>query len=218
MIFLALALLFCGCQSVDYRGEHPKSSDLAGTYYRVKPGDSLDQIAKKYRVSKAEIMDINGVHELKPGMNLYVPEPDLINLKLADLPGKKPNLTGTDHNFLWPVKGEVVREFSSTKNDPFDGIAIKAPLGTKVVAALEGRVIFAGDDGTKFGLLVIMEHQGYITVYAQLSKALVKDGQYLASGEALGFVGRSGSALFPHLHFQVRVNQVPKDPRKYLRS
>lgn len=218
MIFLICALLFCGCQTLRVQGDHPKSSDLAGTYYRVKPGDSLSKIAQKYRVSEAEIMDINGLEELKPGLNLYVPEPDLINQKLVDLTPKNPSLTHNEPSFLWPVTGEVVREFSSAQNNPYDGIGIKAPLGTKVRAALKGQVVFVGDDGTKFGLLVIMEHQAFFTVYAQLSKTLVKKGQYLASGEVLGAVGQSGSALFPHLHFQIRVNRVPKDPRKYLGS
>lgn len=173
-------------------------------------------------MSIEEIMDVNGIGEnrLKVGQNLYLPEPDLIGKKLARI--KPETKVSKDFKsepiFHMPVLGPIVRNFSTAKDNPYDGIAIKAPLGTKVKAALDGQVIFVGNDGNKFGLLIILEHQNpYITVYTQLDEAKVHVGQKIKRGEVLGTVGRSGGAKSPHLHFQIRIEERPEDPKKYLK-
>lgn len=219
-------LLLFACRSVD---DKPKNSDLAGSYYRVKTGDTLEKIAKKYRVSVDEIMDINGIldqRSLRVGQALFLPDPDPIATKIVNLSKKakiaavkpKKSMKKPTRTFLFPVPGgTVIHEFSRSKEKPYDGLGIKAELGTKVINAKDGQVLFVGNDGTKFGLLVIVEHKGpYVTVYTHLDKALVKTGQKLKQGEVLGAVGKSGGARFAHLHFQIRRDKLPEDPRLYL--
>lgn len=221
MMLLLLALPFLSaCTSINTRGEQLKADDLAGHYYLVRSGDTWAALADRFHVSIAEIMDVNGIDDetkLHAGLNLYLPEPDPIRQKLLR-PKSHKTIAQKDPVFEVPVKGKIVRKFSTDKEKPYDGIAIKAPVGTKVRAALTGRVIFVGDDGNKYGLLVIIEHKDpFVTVYTQLDKALVSINQHIKQGEIIGTVGRSGGATVSHLHFQIRVDQRPQDPRKFLR-
>lgn len=230
--FLPLLLVLQNCQSLE---ERPTDRDLAGVYYRVKPKDTLASIAQKHRLTAEEIQDVNGIDDersLRVGQALFLPDPDPIGKKIAKLkatpapqkkssPKKVAKVTAAHHAlFDFPLKhGEIVHNFSKAKQNPYDGIGIKAPLGEKVLAAQNGQVLFVGDDGTRFGLLVIVEHKDpFITVYTQLDKALVKAGQNLKKGQPLGLVGKSGGAKFAHLHFQVRLNRKPVDPKAYLKS
>jgi murein DD-endopeptidase MepM/ murein hydrolase activator NlpD len=121
--------------------------------------------------------------------------------------------------FDFPVPGgNIVHKFSRTKKNPYDGIGIRAKRGSRILAPKNGRVLFVGDDGTKFGLIIILEHQDpFLTVYAHLDQAFVKVGQQLQRGDTLGTVGSSGGIGFPHLHFQIRMGQKPQDPMLYLK-
>ncbi len=236
-ILISLALLqmlaIAACQSID---ERPQDSDLAGTYYRVKPGDTLAKIANNYNVPIEEIMYINGIENeraLTVGQALFLPDPDPIGKKIAKLKPKSPIKTKPEKKFVekksakvvarifdFPLpSGKVFKEFSHNKKSPYDGIGIKAQKGARINASLDGNVLFVGNDGTKFGLIVILEHVvPYITVYAHLDHAQVKAGQKLKKGDAIGTVGQSGGATFPHLHFQIRVAERPKNPKSFLQT
>lgn len=227
--FVPILLVLQSCQSLE---ERPTERDLAGVYYRVKPKDTIASIAQKHRLTAEEIKDVNGIDDersLRVGQALFLPDPDPIGKRIAKLkptpaPHKKtsPKKVAAAHQVLFdfPLKnGTIVHNFSTAKQNPYDGIGIKALLGEKVLAAQSGQVLFVGDDGTRFGLLVIVEHKDpFITVYTQLDKALVKAGQHLKKGQPLGLVGKSGGAQFAHLHFQVRLNRKPVDPKAYLKS
>ena len=96
------------------------------------------------------------------------------------------------------------------------GIDYAAPTGTRVRAAAEGIVAFAGWQGG-YGKVIILEHPGgYSTVYGHLSafaKGLRK-GQYVRQGGVIGQVGATGMATGPHLHYEFRQNGVQRDPLK----
>lgn len=227
-LFLLPFILF-SCHSID---EKPRESDLAGSYYRVKSGDTLSEIAKKYKTTVEEIMDVNGIDNqraLRVGQALFLPDPDPIGTKIAKLkppakrvtntpPAQKKNAKTSLRIFDFPVPGGVVvYQYSKAKANPYDGIGIKAPRGTNIIAPLDGKVLFVGNDGTKFGLLIIIEHvDPYITVYTHLDRAVVKTGQAIKRGATIGTVGQSGGVSIPHLHFQIRVDQRPQDPKLYL--
>lgn len=233
-----LLFAFSGCVSIDNK---PLESEIPGRYYRIKEGDTLDIVARKYRISIAEIMDINGIDNpraLRVGQAIFLPDPDPIGSTIAKLvrktptPAVKVNPEKTGKTLKAPVQsaakgimefpipgGHVFQEFSRNKKNPYDGIGIKAQQGEKVQAALDGKVLFVGDDGTKFGLIVIIEHQApYITVYTHLDKALVSIGQHIKQRAPIGLVGRSGGVDMPHLHFQVRVKERPQNPRLFFKS
>ena len=120
----------------------------------------------------------------------------------------------------WPVPYDVAR-ISSTFGEHrgstrHKGLDLTAPKGTKVRATADGRVTFAGRSGD-FGRLVIVEHNnGYETRYAHLKSIEVKKGKKLKRGAVVGTVGESGNATGPHLHYEVRLQGTPVNPRSYL--
>ena len=94
------------------------------------------------------------------------------------------------------------------------GVDYGAPTGTPVRATADGAVAFAGVQGG-YGNVVVLRHDGaYSTLYAHLSRfaAGVRSGARVRQGETIGYVGATGWATGPHLHYEFRVNDVPRDP------
>jgi murein DD-endopeptidase MepM/ murein hydrolase activator NlpD len=125
---------------------------------------------------------------------------------------------------LWPVEGRVTSSFGQ-REDPFNGegafhagLDISAPFGTVVRATGDGLVDSAATVNG-YGREVILDHgHGVHTIYGHLSGMLVLTGQHVVRGQIIGYVGQSGRATAPHLHYEVRINNVPVNPHKYLRS
>ena len=124
---------------------------------------------------------------------------------------------------MWPVEGRVGSSFGA-RQDPFNGegafhsgLDIEAPYGTPVRAAADGDVTGAAL-GAGYGRQVELDHgHDVLTVYGHLSAVAVVPGQHVTRGQVIGYVGQSGRATGPHLHYEVRVHKVPVNPHKYLR-
>jgi murein DD-endopeptidase MepM/ murein hydrolase activator NlpD len=124
---------------------------------------------------------------------------------------------------MWPVEGRIGSSFGE-RQDPINGegafhsgIDIEAPYGTPVRAAADGYVTGAAM-GSGYGRTVELNHgHDLLTVYAHLSAVAVVPGQHVTRGQVIGYVGESGRATGPHLHYEVRVHNVPVNPYKYLR-
>jgi murein DD-endopeptidase MepM/ murein hydrolase activator NlpD len=123
---------------------------------------------------------------------------------------------------LWPVRGLVTSPFGirtspyGDEREMHPGMDISARYGLPVAAAGGGQVIFAGRD-SGYGGLVIIDHGAQLdTLYAHLSALYVREGQKVRSGQPIGAVGATGRATGAHLHYEVRVNGSPVDPRRYL--
>jgi murein DD-endopeptidase MepM/ murein hydrolase activator NlpD len=98
---------------------------------------------------------------------------------------------------------------------PHKGVDYAAPKGTPVKAAGDGRVIFRGRNGG-YGNCVIIQHGGNITtLYAHLSKfaGSARKGSRVSQGQTIGYVGATGLATAPHLHYEYRLNGVHRNPR-----
>jgi len=125
----------------------------------------------------------------------------------------------------WPVtEGQVTSEFGYRPN-PFtgrglemhDGIDIGVPVGTEVFATAPGVVEFAGWHTMGFGYLVVIVHDfGYSTFYAHNSEVLVTLGQEVERGQVIALSGNTGRSTAPHVHYEVRHNGVPINPRQFL--
>jgi murein DD-endopeptidase MepM/ murein hydrolase activator NlpD len=115
----------------------------------------------------------------------------------------------------------VTSGFTSARFDPIlhlmrahNGIDFAAPVGTPVRATADGEVTFVGQQ-TGYGDVVMIKHDGrYSTVYAHLSRfaADVRNGARVHQGETIGYVGQTGWATGPHLHYELRVDGEPRDP------
>lgn len=125
---------------------------------------------------------------------------------------------------LWPVEGRIGSSFGE-RQDPFNGegafhsgVDIQAPYGTPVRASADGEVT-GNNLGSGYGLQVELNHShGVCTVYGHLSSIAVVAGQHVTRGQVIGYVGQTGRATGPHLHYEVRVRNVPVNPHKYLRT
>ncbi|MCA9494291.1 MAG: peptidoglycan DD-metalloendopeptidase family protein [Myxococcales bacterium] len=108
------------------------------------------------------------------------------------------------------------------RTDPFDGtrhhhdgLDLSAPMGTTIVAADAGRVRFAGKN-SGYGNVVIVEHaDGTESRYAHCSSLGVVEGDLVTAGQAIAKVGSTGRSTGPHLHFEVRKDGIPIDPREW---
>lgn len=115
----------------------------------------------------------------------------------------------------WPVNGPMGSPFGPRWGGFHYGIDILASTGTPIHAAKDGMV--AGIScGTGYGICTIIDHGGGIaTLYAHMSRKLVTEG-HVSAGEVIGLVGCTGFCTGPHLHFEVRINGTPKNPRNFL--
>lgn len=124
---------------------------------------------------------------------------------------------------LWPVEGAVTGSFGE-RIDPFNGegafhsgIDISSSYGTPVIAPADGVVVFAEFMGG-YGRAVVIDHgHGITTRYGHLANFAVITGQQIHRGDTIGYVGLSGRSTGPHLHYEVRINDTPVNPHKYLR-
>jgi murein DD-endopeptidase MepM/ murein hydrolase activator NlpD len=124
---------------------------------------------------------------------------------------------------IWPVEGESTDSFG-VRGNPFGGGGaefhpgqdIAAPRGTPVLAPAEGRVVEAGWKNG-YGQTVVIDHgNGLTTRYGHLSRIEVTAGEELKRGDQLGLVGSTGRSTGPHLHYEVRVGELPVSPQHYL--
>lgn len=102
-----------------------------------------------------------------------------------------------------------------------NGIDLYAEVGTPVLASRSGRVTTAMEK-KGIGKYVVIAHPGnMVTLYGHLSEISVSVGQWVRQGEVIGKVGKTGNAnyteMLPHLHFEIRNNDIPSDPSRYLR-
>ncbi|HET7442609.1 MAG TPA: M23 family metallopeptidase [Terriglobales bacterium] len=124
---------------------------------------------------------------------------------------------------LWPVEGQITGSFGE-RIDPFNGegafhsgVDISAGYGQSVVAPADGTVVFADFMGG-YGRAIVIDHgHGITTRYGHLANFAVISGQRVQRGDTLGYVGLSGRSTGPHLHYEVRINDTPVNPHKYLR-
>lgn len=143
--------------------------------------------------------------------------------------GLSPTFTGdwtalADAPSLWPLDGPITSPFGA-RQDPINGegefhtgIDIGAPIGAPVRAAADGNVIEAALTSGGYGREIMIDNGHDIdTLYAHLSKIAVVPGQHVTRGQVIGYVGESGHATGPHLHYEVRVHGVPVNPHQYLR-
>ena len=124
---------------------------------------------------------------------------------------------------IWPVVGKLESGFGGRRN-PFGGSSyefhsgqdIDAQIGDPVVAGASGTVTFVGWQNG-YGQLVVIDHGGGLTTrYGHLSHIDVGLTQTVGRGQFIGRVGSTGRSTGPHLHYEIRINDEPVDPRQYL--
>ncbi len=115
--------------------------------------------------------------------------------------------------WMWPGNGAVLTGFDEVKNK---GVDIAGNAGDPVLAAAEGKVVYAGSGLRGYGNLIILKHNNtYLTAYAHNQTLLVKEDQTVKRGQKIAEMGNSDADRVK-LHFEVRKQGKPVDPTKYL--
>ncbi len=213
MVVLAVAATACG--------------GPASLRHRVERGETLYRIGKAYGVSSEELARRNRITDpahLEVGQMLIIPHathplpvrvitPDQAR---ADRPAAGDLPSGLSP-FAWPVAGGIVSsEFGPRGQTHHDGIDIRCAEGTPVRAARAGRVLYA-DRLRGYGNLVIVEHEGgYATVYAHNRENRVTVGTMVRQGDTIAACGDTGKTSGANLHFEVRKDNVARNPLFYL--
>jgi lipoprotein NlpD len=225
---LPALLTFGGCH-LSRAPMHPQTP--AGSWYVVAPGETLADIAQRAGVPGEDILELNGLaraDDVQPGRLIFVlapggaspiPEPEAS----PSTGGPAPNhvvVSGEGGRLRWPlvnVAHAVGSPFGARDGRAHEGIDLPAPTGTPVIAAADGEVVYAGSGIRGYGNLVVLQHPGdLLTVYAHNSELFVALGQHVRAGDRIAAVGQTGRATGPHLHFEVRQGQIPRDPMSYL--
>lgn len=123
-------------------------------------------------------------------------------------------VSSRDFKLRWPLdQVEITSRFGNRGESFHEGVDLRAQVGTPVVAAQSGVVIYAGAAIDGYGRMIVIRHPKRIaTVYAHNSRLLVKKGQKVEQGQRIALSGKTGRASGPHVHFEVRTGVSPVDP------
>jgi len=123
---------------------------------------------------------------------------------------------------VWPTRGWVTSDFG-VRLDPYTservmhaGMDIAGPHGKEVIAPSDGTVVFSGLEGGYGNVLVIDHGYGIKTRYGHLATVKVKAGEKVKRGGVIALLGNTGRSTGPHLHYEVRVNGIAQNPRKFI--
>lgn len=188
---------------------------VTGVKYTVKKGDTLASIAKALHGNAEEIAQYNDLAEGAPlavGTELLIPDGEIAApVSVAKAPARSGGSSTS------PVSaGAYVRPVAGIRTQGIHGynaVDIGAPVGTQVVASAAGTVIISREGGWNggYGNYIVVEHgNGTQTLYSHLNANAVGIGEYVVQGQVIGYVGATGKATGPHLHFEIR--NGPRNP------
>ncbi len=184
-------------------------------YYKVKRGDNLTKISRKFKVSVKAICKKNRIkkrNKIKIGQLLKIPVNNRVIQKIvrARNAGKIKNIPKVKPKFNWPIK-----KIKTVKRDGQDGVK---SIGIIITGKENSRILSSACGIVKkigimrgFGQYVIMKHmERYFTIYSNLQTIFVREGQEIGSGKTIGKLNGN------KLHFQIDYSGKPEDPLKYL--
>jgi lipoprotein NlpD len=195
-----------------------------GAYHVVKPGENLFRIAQTYGLTYEELAranDIKDARHILVGQRIFIPgraQPRSIERTTPTEPAARSGSQSefAEPAFLWPVSGSLNSGFGPRGSGFHDGLDIAAPEGTPIRSVEHGEVIYS-DQLRGYGNMVIVRHSGgIVSVYAHNQVNLVREGQHVARGEVIARVGSTGRVTGPHLHFEIRKDNLAQDPLLYL--
>ncbi len=179
--------------SDDESGDHDPREELDPK----RLSDQLDQLGAEAQAQEEALQALTGYFEDRKAL-------------LASTPA------------IWPVRGWVTSDFGF-RLDPYtsqrkthEGLDIANTPGTPIVAPADGTVVYASQEGGYGNVIVIDHGLGIKTRYAHLSKIDVHLGDRVRRGQLIAAIGNTGRSTGPHLHYEVRINGVPENPRKFI--
>jgi murein DD-endopeptidase MepM/ murein hydrolase activator NlpD len=179
-------------------------STPSNEFLRAKPTESAESLGQKLdQLSSAATRQEQSLQELQ---SYFLEQKSM----LSSVPS------------VWPVRGWVTSDFGS-RLDPYTservmhaGLDIAGEHGKQIVAPADGMVVFAGLEGGYGNVLVIDHGYGVKTRYGHLAAITVKPGEKVKRGDLVANLGNTGRSTGPHLHYEVRVNGIAQNPRKFI--
>lgn len=200
---------------------------VSGVLYQVNKGENIQSIAARFKADPSAILNDpfnQSIHDFKSS------PPVLVADQYIMVPGGSKPLVARvitynqttpagalkgSANFGWPVAACISQYFWARH----PGLDLATSTGSPVVAPDSGYVEFVGWDNTGYGNMILVNHgNGTLTRYAHLSAFAVATGQSVSKGQLLGRVGSTGHSTGPHLHFEIIVNGVHRNPVGIVRS
>ena len=208
-------------------GQKLRILPVSGVKHKVKHGETIYSIAKKYQIDPQAIVDWpynsfanDETFALAVGQALIIPDgikpkekPTTPRRYYAQVPSAG-TVAGTGR-FAWPTSGHISQGYRWYHR----AIDIANKAVPDVLAADSGTVIIAGwPSPWAYGKRVIIDHgNGFATLYAHLSRIYVSAGQRVSQGQAIGRMGSTGRSTGTHLHFEIRKNGYAQNPLNYLK-
>lgn len=203
----------------------------SGINHEVKSGDTVLAVANKYQVSANDIVQANklaSASDIRSGDLLFIPggvKPTKVVSSYQPRPAPvsvSPNpvdvlpaeVVDTGTKLLWPVKSTRITQYYHWGHS---GLDIGDKTGSPIYASEAGRIERSGWS-KGYGYNVVINHgNGVQTLYAHASKLLVEAGDAVARGDTIALIGSTGWSTGPHLHMEVRINGVRKNPLNYIK-
>ena len=198
----------------------------SGVMHKVKPGETVYSIAKRYQIDAQAIADWpynsfanDETFSLDIGQTLMIPDgvmpkevPTTPRPYFAEVPAAG-TVTGTGQ-FVWPVGGRITQGYSW-----YHKALDIAGGGTQILAADSGQVTVVGwPSPWAYGNRIMVDHgNGFVTLYAHLAQIFVSAGQRVDRGQPIGQMGATGRATGVHLHFEIRQNGAAQNPLSFLK-
>ncbi len=216
LVVVCVALLLAACG--------PPRYEPAPDTHIVRRGETLFSIAWRYGKDPTDVARWNGLGDgslIHPGQVIRLsgpagrtsrsggasPAPQA--RKLPPVPTEPPP------PWAWPTKGRINVEFGG-KPGTGTGVLIDGRAGQAIVAAASGRVVYAGSGLIGYGQLIILKHNDtYLSAYGYNASLLVKEGESIKKGQRVATMGE-GPERKARLHFEIRRNGKPVNPRQYL--
>jgi len=213
-IGFVLLLILAACGSGSSWQEQPSE-------HIVRRGETLFSIAWRYGKDPADVARWNQLGDgslIHPGQVIRLTPPSgrsgtstraKNKEPLPKIPAQPPPA------WTWPTSGRINVEFGG-KPGSGTGVLIDGKVGQTIVAAASGRVVYAGGGLIGYGQLIILKHNDtFLSAYGHNAKLLVKEGQTVTKGQRIATMGE-GPERKPRLHFEIRRNGKPVNPRQYL--
>lgn len=189
--------------------------------------DIEEKLKTKYGISSSQNSTYNAAllkaNSLQQNMDLFKKDIALMNLTMSRVDRKI--ATYNSYPSIFPSYGKISSYYGTRRNplsrgryEFHNGIDIIGSYGSKIRAAADGTVTYAGWR-SGYGYAVIINHwNGYITIYGHNSKILVKSGQRVSKGQTISLMGSTGRSTGTHVHFEIRYNGRSVNPIKVIKG
>ncbi|MDR3237969.1 MAG: M23 family metallopeptidase [Spirochaetia bacterium] len=219
LLFLSALILFTSDAfaqegvSIDDRNIHQYKGRL-GIW--VDAEANLSKIIQLSGASDNEIAQLN-YGSAKKGY-VFVPYSEKYIQALEDSGVVRKIIESKDTEFIWPLDSpdHISSPFGYRNRNFHAGIDIPAAKGTPVVAAMDGRVVSCAYAGGHGNSILIAHNNNFYTRYSHNSAMLVKPGEDVKKGQVIALAGSTGNSTGPHLHFEIRFNDIPLNPLDFL--